>query len=101
MPWQEVSVMSSRKEFVTLARQEGANVRALCRRFGISPKTGYKLLARHAESGDAGLEDRPRRPKTSPGRTPAAAVNLRHIGATDFRRNGATWNCLIRGSNGD
>ncbi len=25
------------------------------------------------------------------------AVNLRHIGATDFRRNGATWNRLIRG----
>lgn len=76
MPWQEVSVMSSRKEFVTLARLEGANVRALCRRFGISPKTGYKLLARHAEAGDAGLEDRPRRPNTSPGRTPAAALLL-------------------------
>lgn len=42
MPWQEVSRMSSRKEFVLLARQEGVNFRGLCRRFGISPKTGYK-----------------------------------------------------------
>lgn len=40
MPWQEVSTMSLRQEFVTLASQEGANIRALCRRFGISPKTG-------------------------------------------------------------
>ena len=42
MPWKEVSILSSRKEFVSLAWQEGAHVRALCRRFGISPKTGRK-----------------------------------------------------------
>ena len=35
MPWKEVSIMSSRKEFVFLTRQEGANIRALCR--GIHP----------------------------------------------------------------
>lgn len=71
MPWKEVSIMSSRKEFVSLASQEGANVRALCRRFGISPKTGYKLLNRHAAEGEAGLADRPRTPKASPRRTAA------------------------------
>ncbi len=72
MPWKEVSIMSSRKEFVHLAKQEGANIRALCRQFGISPKTGYKLLQRFAEQGDEGLLDRSRRPKTSPQRTVAA-----------------------------
>ncbi|MDR2238978.1 MAG: IS481 family transposase, partial [Zoogloeaceae bacterium] len=41
MPWQEVSKMQLRKEFVLLAMQEGANMRQLCRRFGISPTTGY------------------------------------------------------------
>ena len=46
MPWEEVSVMSQRKEFVKLAQAEGANVRELCRRFGISPTTGYKRLSR-------------------------------------------------------
>jgi transposase InsO family protein len=74
MPWQECTVMESRREFVTLATREGANVRALCRRFGISPKTGYKWLARYAAAGVAGLADRSRRPHTSPRQTPAAIV---------------------------
>ena len=71
MPWSEVSVMELRWEFVMLARQEGANVSALCRRFGISRKTGYKWLARGAGDG-TDLGDRSRRPRTSPRRTPAA-----------------------------
>ena len=50
MPWQEQSQMSVRQEFVTLAEAEGANIRALCRRYGISPTTGYKCLARHLQS---------------------------------------------------
>lgn len=72
MPWEEVSIMSSRKEFVLLANQEGANIRALCRQFGISPKTGYKLLKRYAALGEAGRFDCSRQPKTSPRRTGAA-----------------------------
>ena len=70
MPWQEVSIMSLRKEFVLLASREGVNLRALCRQFGISAKTGYKLLKRYQGEGEAGLEDRSRRPKSSPRRTP-------------------------------
>jgi len=31
MPWQEVSTVSLRAEFVALANQDRANVRALCR----------------------------------------------------------------------
>jgi len=46
MPWQEVSAMDQRREFVSLAGQEGANVSLLCRRFGISRQTGYKWLGR-------------------------------------------------------
>lgn len=68
MPWQEVSTMELRKEFTALALQEGANVRLLCRRFGISPTTGYKWLQR-ARAGQA-LTDRSRRPKHSPGQCP-------------------------------
>lgn len=71
MPWLEVSVMELRAEFVMLARQEGANVSALCRRFGISRKTGYKWLSR-AAGEPAELGDRPRRPRCSPRRTPPA-----------------------------
>jgi transposase-like protein len=46
MPWQEMSIMGERREFVRLAMQEGANRRELCRRFGISPDVGYKWIQR-------------------------------------------------------
>ena len=69
MPWQEASAMSLRREFVQQARQEGANVRELCRRYGISPPTAYKWLGR-AAAGETELVDRSRRPQTSPRRTP-------------------------------
>ena len=69
MPWQEVSTVSLRKEFVMLALQPGANHRELCRRFNISAKTGYKFLKRYREQGDQGLADRSRRPHRSPRRT--------------------------------
>jgi transposase InsO family protein len=72
MPWLEVSAMSLRQEFVTFAQQEGANIRALCRQFAISPKTGYKWLQRAQAQEPANLTDRSRRPHQSPNRTPEA-----------------------------
>lgn len=59
--------MDNRSEFARLVAQGGVSVAALCRRFGISRKTGYKWLGR-AQAG-AGFADRSRRPQTSPGRT--------------------------------
>jgi len=70
MPWREVSMSESRREFVRLALVEGANRRELCRRFGIHPDTGYKWLARW-QAGECDLADRSRRPHTSPLRSPA------------------------------
>jgi transposase InsO family protein len=70
MPWREVSVVDQRREFVELALQEGANRRALCRRFGISAQTGYKWLARW-QGGERDLADRSRRPQSSPRRSSA------------------------------
>jgi transposase InsO family protein len=67
MPWTIQDTMSLREEFVRLALQEGANRRELCLRYGISPQTGYKWLARYAAEGKAGLADRSRRPLSSPG----------------------------------
>jgi transposase InsO family protein len=69
MPWVERSVGAERLTFVRLALLEGANRRELCRRFGVSPRIGYKWLARFAAEGEAGLVDRSRRPKHSPGRS--------------------------------
>jgi transposase InsO family protein len=76
--------MDLRLEFCELAGREGANVRLLCRRYEIAPKTGYKWLARWRETGPAGMAERSRRPRSSPLRVEAAieaaalAVRARH-----------------------
>lgn len=61
--------MSLRKELVELANQPEANISELCRRYGISRKTGYKWLKRSQEEGEVGLGDRSRRPHHSPRRS--------------------------------
>jgi transposase InsO family protein len=71
MPFQGVSVVEQRKLFVASARSEGANIRGLCRAYGISPTTGYKWLGRVEASDAAGFDARSRRPHRSPRRTPA------------------------------
>ncbi|WP_044340712.1 helix-turn-helix domain-containing protein, partial [Rossellomorea aquimaris] len=58
--------MSLKEEFVALAGQPGSNKRELCRRFGISPQTAYKWLNRYATLGHSGLQDKSRKPATSP-----------------------------------
>jgi transposase InsO family protein len=72
MPFLEVSVMDQRREFVVFATMAGANIRELCRRFGISPTTGYKWLDRYGQEGLTGLAEQSRRPHVSPRRTPPA-----------------------------
>jgi transposase InsO family protein len=69
MPWKETTAMSLRTEFIHLAELAGANLSQLCRRFGISRKTGYKWLKRYREGGESGLADRSRRPHHSPRRS--------------------------------
>ncbi len=61
--------MSSRLEFVLLAKAPGANIRALCRAFNVSAKTAYKWLARFEEQGPSGLQEQSRRPDASPTRS--------------------------------
>ncbi len=61
--------MSAREAFIERATTGGANRRALCRDFGISPQTGYRWLQRAAQG--SGLNDRSRRPHRSPGQTAA------------------------------
>lgn len=41
---------------------DGEKMAGLCRDFGVSRKTGYKILARYNEVGLDGLTDRSRRP---------------------------------------
>jgi transposase-like protein len=93
MPWQEVTRVSAREEFVQLAMQVGSNRRELCRRFGISPQTGYKWLARYTLEGLNGLCERSRRPRHSPARTvdevAEHVIELRREGIVLAKRRGA------------
>jgi transposase InsO family protein len=61
MPWKESSVMDERMRFV-IRLKDGESMASLCREFGISRKTGYKILDRYEECGVEGLSDRARRP---------------------------------------
>jgi transposase InsO family protein len=61
MPWKECSVMDERLRFVAKLL-EGEAMSEVCREFGISRKTGYKIFNRYKESGFEALSDRCRRP---------------------------------------
>jgi len=61
MPWKECSVMDERLRFVARLL-EGEAMTGLCREFGISRKTGYKIFERYKEHGAEALNDRSRRP---------------------------------------
>lgn len=61
MPWKESSVLDERIRFV-IRHKDGEDMTSLCREFGISRKTGYKIVERYEECGFDGLSDRSRRP---------------------------------------
>ncbi len=54
MPWKESSVMDERMRFV-IRLKDGEGMASLCREFGISRKTGYKILDRYEQCGVEGL----------------------------------------------
>lgn len=77
MPWSERTPMDQRLQFVADAERLevlGEPFTALCARYGIAPKTGYKVLARYQAEGPTGLLERSRRPHTSPTATPPESV---------------------------
>ena len=61
MPWKECSVVDERLRFVAQLL-DGEPMTEVCRAFGISRKTGYKIFDRYKEHGLAALSDRSRRP---------------------------------------
>jgi transposase InsO family protein len=81
MPFEGRGVDEVRREFAELANREGANLAELCRRYGVSRPTGRLWRDRYRAAGAAGLAERSRRPRSSPGRTPdgveAAVLALR------------------------
>jgi putative transposase len=82
MPWKESSPMSERLAFVRACLDRRQRIVAICEQFGISEKTGHKILHRFRTEGDAGLADRSHAPHAQPHRmTPAVADQI-----TDLRK---------------
>lgn len=74
MPWRENSPMSERIAFIQACLDRTESIVAICERFGISEKTGHKLLRRFREEGFEGLSNRSRARLTHPHRiTPEVA----------------------------
>jgi len=102
MPWKASSVMEERLRFVARLL-DGEAMTDLCREFGISRKTGYKVFDRYKEHGLEALSDRSRRPvryaNALPPQIESLIVNLRrdkpHWGARKLRE------LLLRRLSGD
>jgi transposase InsO family protein len=75
MPWKESSVMDERLRFVGRLL-DGEAMTDLCREFGISRKTGYKIFDRYKECGLEALSDRSRRPVHYANQLPAQIESL-------------------------
>jgi putative transposase len=74
VPWKETCPMDERVKFVAAVNEFDGSFRELCRQFKISPRTGYKWVARYEQFGPAGLVDRPPIPKRVPHATPAEVL---------------------------
>ena len=75
MPWRETSVMEERLRFVARLL-EGEGMSDVCREFGISRKTGYKIFNRYKDDGLEALTDRSRRPVRYANQLPAQVEAL-------------------------
>jgi putative transposase len=64
--WKETCVMDERMRFIGDWLSRELSMAELCRRYGVSRKTGYKYVARYLADGPAGLEDRSRAPHHHP-----------------------------------
>ena len=69
MPWKASSVMEERLRFVARLL-DGEAMTDVCRDFGVSRKTGYKIFERYKDCGVQAFTDRSRRPYRQANRLP-------------------------------
>jgi transposase InsO family protein len=74
MPWKETRVSEQRMMFITEYEFEEESMAELCRKYGISRKTGYKWFARWRDEGTRGLSDHSRAPLHHPNKVLAWQV---------------------------
>jgi transposase InsO family protein len=86
MPWKESSVMEERLRFVARLL-DGEGMSEVCREFGISRKTGYKIFSRYKDQGLEALCDRSRRPVRYANQLPHQVEQL----IVDLKRGKPHW----------
>ena len=62
MVWRETCAMEERMRFVDAVVENTETFAAICQRFGVSRKTGYKWLGRYRSEGASGLVERSHAP---------------------------------------
>ncbi|WP_438014491.1 integrase core domain-containing protein [Sorangium sp. So ce315] len=87
MPWKETCSVDERLQFIAQVNESDETFAELCRRFGISRKTGYKWVERYEKAGPRGLEERRPVAHTFPHATPATLVNA----LVELRKERPTW----------
>lgn len=75
MPWKETCIMDERMKFVGQLLS-GEKMASVCREFGISRVTGYKIWNRYQEYGSKGIYDQSRKPHKHPNQIPFEIENL-------------------------
>lgn len=77
MPWKNTDQLSEQRKFIIAWQGEALTpFSELCRRFGISRKSGYKRVSRFNEFGLSGIGDLSSAPGSHPNRTPAEVVEM-------------------------
>ncbi|TDI90168.1 MAG: IS481 family transposase, partial [Chloroflexi bacterium] len=77
MPWKKTDELREQQKFIVAWQGEAHTpFSELCRRFGISRKSGYKRIARFNEFGLRGIGDLSSAPLVHPNRTPAEVVEI-------------------------
>jgi putative transposase len=74
MPWSHTSPMDQKTQFIADYLRDRLSMTELCALYSVSRKTGYKWVDRYLTHGPQGLEERSRRPSTSPRHTPDYVV---------------------------
>jgi transposase InsO family protein len=87
LPWKEVRIVDERVQFITEVNETQESFAALCRRFGISRKTGYKWCERYETYGSAGLAERGPVALTCPHKTAAEVVEA----LVELRKEHPSW----------
>lgn len=66
MVWKETCAVEERLRFVMAVEAGDESLAAICRRFGVSRRIGYKWYGRYVQDGVPGLSDRSRAPHRRP-----------------------------------